>query len=453
MRAVEAMQPESSNRIAMADSRRLMLAICLILLPIISFYAILARRSVNVPFLDDYNGVLEFLEHFSALPNTWAKVGYVVLTQHNEYKTVFANSIIALQYGISGHPNFVLLSWLGNIFVLALFYLMWRYFLVEEENTSRRLLLFAPVAYLLFQLQYAETLNWSSPGLQNIPVLIFAFAAIAALFESNRRSFVLGCILMMFSIAASGNGFALLPVGIVMLFQKRAWRRLVLWTLTAGICAAVYFYHYNFHSSQQDPNRSVLHSTHYLNPIFTLSFMGSALSFRVPVIKNLSILCGALICVLILLMAKRRFDKSNPAFFNFSAFLVLTAIGVSGIRSKLGIEASLAGRYRIYSDILLICCYVFVMESYLWGHRLQRRLFQAALVASILFWAVFDRHGNTYLLNRDRSIMVGVEQYKISNHEQGPVFITSDERVTHSMNIWARPIMETSESTGLYRLP
>jgi hypothetical protein len=453
MRAVETMQPESSARIAIADSRRLMLAICLILLPIISFYAILARRAVNVPFLDDYNGVLEFLEHFSTLPNTWAKVGYVVVTQHNEYKTVLANSIIALQYGVSGHPDFVLLSWLGNIFVLALFYLMWRYFLIEEENTSRRLLLFAPAAYFLFQLQYAETLNWSSPGLQNIPVLIFAFAAIAALSGSSRRSFVLGCVLMMFSIASSGNGFALLPIGIAMLLQKKAWRQLGLWILTASACAAIYFYHYNFHSSQQDPSRSVLHSTHYLNPIFTLSFMGSALSFRAPVIHNLSILCGALIFIVIFLMAKRSFDESNPVFFYFSVFLVLTAVGVSGIRSKLGLEASLAGRYKIYSDLLLICCYVFVTESYLRGHRLQRRFFQAALVASILFWIVFDRHGNTYLVNRDHSIMVGVKQYKLSNHGQGPVFISSDEPITRSMNIWARPIMETSESTRLYRLP
>ncbi len=186
------MQPKPSPRIAIADSRRLTLAICIILLPIISFYAILARRVLNLPFLDDYNGVLEFLEHFSSLPNAWAKAGYVVLAQHNEYKPVFANFMIALQYGISGHPSFILLSWLGNLFVLALFYLMWKYFLVDEENTSRRLLLFAPVAYLLFQLQYAETLNWSSPGLQNIPVLVFAFAAIAVISRNSRSNFLHG---------------------------------------------------------------------------------------------------------------------------------------------------------------------------------------------------------------------------------------------------------------------
>ena len=249
------MRPQPSPRIAIADSRRLALAICIILLPIISFYAILARRILNLPFLDDYSGVLEFLEHLSSLPNVVAKAGYVVVAQHNEYKPVFANFVIALQYGISGRPSFILLSWLGNLFVLVLFYFMWRYFLVREENTSRRLLLFAPVAYLLFQLQYAETLNWSSPGLQNIPVLVFAFAALAALSRNSHSSFLLGCILMVLSIASSGNGFALFPVGLIMLLQRRAWRRVGIWSLVAGLCATVYFYHYNFHSSQQDPNR------------------------------------------------------------------------------------------------------------------------------------------------------------------------------------------------------
>lgn len=453
MRAVEPMQPKPSPRIAIADSRRLTLAICIILLPIISFYAILARRVLNLPFLDDYSGVLEFLEHFSSLPNAWAKACYVVLAQHNEYKPVFANFMIALQYGISGHPSFILLSWLGNLFVLALFYLMWKYFLVDEKNTSRRLLLFAPVAYLLFQLQYAETLNWSSPGLQNIPVLIFAFAALAAISRNSRSNFLLGCILMVLSIASSGNGFALFPVGIAMLLQRKAWGRAGLWSLVAGLCAAVYFYHYNLHSSQQDPNGSVLHSAHYLNPIFTLSFIGSALSVYVPIIRNASVLFGTFIFILILLMARRRFDKSNPVFFNFSVFLVLTAIGVSGIRSKFGIEASLASRYKMYSDLLLVCCYVFVMESYLRNRSLQRRFFQVALVTSILFWAIFDRRGNSYLIDRDKSITAGIEQYQTSNHQQGPAFLSGDERLARSVNSWARPIMETSESTGLYRLP
>jgi hypothetical protein len=453
MRAIEWMQTETPARIAKPDSRQLKLAICITLLPIIVFYAMLARHMINLPYFDDYSGVLDFLEHFSALPNALSKAGYIVFAQHNEYKTVFANFVIALEYGISGHPNFVLLSWLGNLFLLVLFYLLWRHFLVDEENTSRRLLLFTPVAYMLFQLQYVETLNWSSPGLQNIPVLIFAFASIAALSRNNTRSLFLACVLMALSIASSGNGFALLPIGIAVLLQRKSWKGVGLWALVAGSCAALYFYRYNFHSSQQDPTESVLHSTQYLNPVFTLAFMGSAFRFHVPLVQNISIVLGLFISILFLLMVKRRFDKSNAALFYFSVFLILTSIGVSGIRSKLGLDASMAGRYRIYSDLLLICCYVFIMESYLRKRSLQRRFFQAALIASILFWAIFDRHGERYLVTRENEIIAGAKLYEASHHEQGPVLLNGNERLARNMNRWIRPIMENSDSTGLYRFP
>ncbi|HEY2001691.1 MAG TPA: hypothetical protein VGG80_05200 [Acidobacteriaceae bacterium] len=447
------MQNETSAGIARPDSRRFTLATSLILLPIIVFYALLARHMINMPYMDDYNGVLQFLEHLSSLPNVPSKIGYIVFAQHNEYKTVFANFVIAVQYGISGHPNFILLSWLGDLFVLVLFYLMWRHFLANEENTSRRLLLFTPVAYLLFQFQYVETLNWSSPGLQNIPVLIFAFASLAALARASARSFFLACVLMVLAIASSGNGFALLPVGIAMLLQRRAWGRVGLWVLVVCSCAGLYFYHYNFHLSQQDPNGSVLRSAHYLNPIFALAFMGSALSLHVHLIQNISILSGLFISVLILLMVKRRFDKSNPVVFYFSVFLTLTAIGVSGIRSKFGLDASLAGRYRIYSDLLLICCYVFIMESYLRKRSLQDKFFQVALVVSILFWAIFDRSGERYLVARENGIIVGAKAYEVSHHEQGPILSNSNEGLTMTLNHMMRPIMEDSESTGLYRFP
>ncbi len=94
-----------------------------------------------------------------------------------------------------------------------------------------------------------------------------------------------------------------------------------------------------------------------------------------------------------------------------------------------------------------------MMESYLRNRSLQRRFFQVALVTSILFWAIFDRRGNSFLIDRDNSITAGIEQYKTSNHQQGPVFFSGDERLTRSVNSWVRPVMETSESTGLYRFP
>ena len=222
------------------------------LLPILVFYGILARYAVNIPFDDDYPGVLEFLDRYARLPGRMAKVGYILSAQHNEYKTMFANFVIAVQYTFTGHPNFVLLSWLGNLFILPLLYLLWRHFMQAEPDISRRLLFFLPVPFLLFQLQYAETLNWSMPGLQNLPVLVFALACVSCVTARGLVSAVWASFLLALTIASSGNGFLLVPIGAYILFSRREWTSLLLWTTVSATCAAGYFHQYNFHSSQQE---------------------------------------------------------------------------------------------------------------------------------------------------------------------------------------------------------
>ena len=429
-------------------SRRLSaIALAAILLPILVFYGILARYIINLPFNDDYPGVLAFLEHYAQLPGRMAKIGYILSAQHNEYKTMFANFVIAVQYTFTGHPNFVLLSWLGNLFLIPLLWLLWKHFMRAEQDRSRRLLFFLPVPFLLFQLQYAETLNWSMPGLQNIPVLVFALACVASLTAQERWSTAGASLFLVLTIAASGNGFLLIPIGAYILIDRRRWAALVAWVAVSLASAAVYFHHYDFHSSQQEKNGSVLHSISHLNPIYTLSFMGSATgSFRH--LPYISILLGLALVIAIGRMVWRRYDRVNPTVFYYVAFLLLTAIAVSGIRSKLGLAFSTSNRYRIYSDLLLVCCYVFGAES---SMRLtiqsRQRFLQAALAASVLFCVVCDWSGMHFLARRDAEIASGVQRYLSSARQQG---LSPDEG---NVNDPFRDIMHESESTGLYRFP
>jgi hypothetical protein len=73
-------------------------------------------------------------------------------------------------------------------------------------------------------------------------------------------------------------------------------------------------------------------------------------------------------------------------------------------------------------------------------------------VEAFSFWAIVDRRGYSYPIDHDNSTTAGIEQYKISNYQQGSAFF-SDQRLTRSVNSWGRPVMETSEFTGLYRFP
>lgn len=430
-------------------------AICAMLLPMCVFYGVLALHAVNIPYADDYDAVLGFLEHFSRLSGVLTKLIYIISAQHNEYKPMFAHLIFVLQYKIFGHPNFVGLSWLGNIFILPLFYLIWRSFLPGEGSLSHKLMFFVPVSFLLFQLQYSETLDWSMPGLQNITILVFALACIVFLSRDSSWRFFLACIFLVLSVASSGNGFALVPIGIIMFLGKKKGSRIAVWIILSGLCAIVYFRHYNFLSSQQAHSESVLNSIHYLNPVFTLSFMGSALGNTATLIKYSSVVLGIAICIVIVYMVKRRYYRLNPTIFYYMSFLVLTAIAVSGIRSRLGFDQSHAGRYKIYSDLLLICCYVFIVETRTKNTSyLRHHLFQVALVLSVLFCALFDWAGNKHLTTRQSDLVTGVKLYKLSNHQQGPFMGTRDDTTVDPLRIpLVHNMLQDAESTGLYRFP
>ena len=439
---------------AKLGSRRVSaLALTAILLPILVFYGALARFAINIPFLDDYDGVLAFLEHYAQLPGRMAKVGYILSAQHNEYKTMFANFVIAAQYGLSGHPNFLLLSWLGNLFLLPLLWLLWKHFMRAEQDLSRRLLFFLPVPFLLFQLQYAETLDWSMPGLQNIPVVVFALACVASLTAQERWSTAGASLFLVLTIAASGNGFFLIPIGAYVLIDRRRWAALAAWIVVSVTSVTVYFHHYDFHSSQQEKNGSVLHSVSHLNPIYTLSFMGAAIrNFRhVPFV---SILLGLIISGVIVTMARRRYDRQNPTVFYYVVFLLITAIAVSGIRSKLGLTYSTSGRYKIYSDLLLACCYVFWAESSPDGAaQTSRRYLKTALVAAVVFCAASDLSGGRYLAIRDANLIRGIQLYKQPGHPDGPVYDAQQPKLAATVDPRFQAIMRESEATGLYRFP
>jgi hypothetical protein len=358
--------------------------------PILAFYTILAVHLVNIPFSDDYETVLSFMVQYSRL-DAWHRICLIFSFQHNEYKLIFENAIFALQYLLLHRPNFIFLCIIGDLLVLALFAGIW-FLLLPTQEIDRKLRLAIPIAFALFQLRYAETLNWSMGALQNISVLIAALFTIGCLV---RRRYTLACALFAVTICCSGNGFLLFPVGAWLTWRYR--KAFIAWLAILFAMVALYSYHYVHyslpgagpepHSALPAPLRLLL----YLNPVFSLSFMGSVIGLH----WIISALVGtALLCVVIRMIATR-YDRINPTVFYFTIFLVITAICVSTIRSNLGLVWSFIGRYRIYSLLLFICAYLFAMER-------SRQWYRPALVASILLCILGNVYGHFFYVRQSR---------------------------------------------------
>jgi hypothetical protein len=359
-----------------------------ILAPIICFYTILIHHLINLPLEDDYETVLPFMARFSTMD--WPhRLGLIFQFQHNEYKLIFENAVFALQYAVLGHPNFILLCLFGDLLVLVLFCGIW-YCLMPPLELDQKLMTAIPIAFLLFELRYAETLNWSMAALQNIAVLVFAVFCVACL--TRGRDWI-ACLLFALSIASSGNGFILLPIGIWLMARRRSWPQLAAWIAVFAAMTTVYFFHY----ARYKPSNSAVTSTaiiQHFNPIYTLSFMGSLIGLQWIISASV----GAALLFVSFLMVRKRYDRVNPAVFYFAAFLLLTAIAVTTIRSDLGLYQSFTGRYRIYSVLLLICSYIFGMET-------SKRGFWPALVASVLICIMGDVYGHFFYRRRTAEIL------------------------------------------------
>ncbi|MGA2219096.1 MAG: hypothetical protein ABSG51_13465, partial [Terracidiphilus sp.] len=338
--------PHSTGRSA---PLRLALPLFFVALPPLLFYSFLFRTTVDIPFYDDYDALLEFLNRTAVLNTLSAKISYFLAARHNEYKLFFLRGVAWLQWALFGRIDFIVLSVIGDLFVLLLAVLLWKMFLPKRKDLASRLVFFIPVSWLLFQFQYWETLNWSMAVLQNIPVLVFSLGAIYLLVKEARPAFWAAVLSFILAVAASINGLALIPVGLLILALDRRYFRIAVWLLAAAACIAAYAYRNAPRSAPAAPYSEVVSNIFHFNPAYVLAFIGSAASipFRAG-----SFFLGTLLCLFFGYLARRGYIRRNPLVSWCVLFLLITAVGVAGVRSVFGVQQAVASRYTIYSALL-----------------------------------------------------------------------------------------------------
>jgi hypothetical protein len=374
------------------------LSVGLMLAPIVFFYRALLTEAVNIPYQDDYDSVLDFLNSLTQMSGLRPRIIQTLSAQHNEYKLIFENIAFTAQYYIFGHTNFVVLIGFGSLFVLLSFLVVLRMACADDQNFEELLPVLVPCAYLLFQLQYASALDWSMTSLQNMPAIFFVLLSISLLSRDTARTFYAACISLVLAISASGNGFFLVPVGALLLLQNKRYKQLALWSLLTASCLAAYFWRYNLHTSQTHGGESVLQSTHNLNFFYAMSFLGASgagvSSYKPSVFLGITLLClfGHAI--------RKKYYQTNPAIFYSMLFILITSLGVAFLRGDYGVLQSLASHYRIYSNLFLVLAYIYLAHmtsKAQFSKRIKLVAFVAVFLIAIGFNVVSNRTGYKFL--------------------------------------------------------
>jgi len=413
---------------------------------------------MRFPLYDDYHAILGFLLQWKQESGI-RRIAEILTYQHNDYRCMFANAIVGVQYSILGHTDLKTLQIIGDLFVIPLFgvlYLIWRECGRPHDYT---LLAFVPVSWILFQLQYEGTLNFAISGLQCIPVILFALLTCYLATKAGRAAFIGTILSLLLSVASYADGLFLIPIGVIIYLQRREFKRLAAWCCCSMLACLVYFYGYDFtvevvHSNS---NNVILNIFQHLSPAYALAFLGDIAAIRNPLP---AVLYGiVLVGVLIYATWDRLFER-RPALYYSALFFLFTGVAVSGHRSSLGIVTAMNSPYRINSTVLTILLYLYLADRF-YGARIRPLIFKTcACIFGVLlvgFNFASNRGGEKVLLIKRHKVDVAMLRWE--RHEpRPPIIVSSSDDLTADSEKRGtfepiEPTLSQSIREDIYKLP
>jgi hypothetical protein len=417
-----------------------------VLFPAIVSFGILYHQALSVPYQDDYTTILDFAISYHRLPDFKAKVLEIAASQSNEYKLILEHAIVASQLELTHRLHFAFLNALGNCFLVAIGYLLWKIYSGAGDMASR-LLKFLPISLLFYSLTYWENLNWTTTDLQNIPIVFFSLLAIYLLvttpsYRVPSLHVLAACIAAALAGFTSANGFLVAPVGLLFLLPRRAYAVSLAWCASFVVPLVAYLYHYS-------PQPHEVNRYFYLTrPLFFLAFLGGAASLR-----WVCALLGVAVLIVALLAVRARFDRTNPAAAYSGLWVLATACLVAWVRG--GSHFSMAARYSIYSILLLIGCYSFLAQ-YLpdrFSGFNQRRFYLTSLVLAFAIWLVGSISAYQHLQARRRMVLAGIELYRAAPQTNSPMIDPLVELTFPREKKWEQDVLTKAIQEGVYSLP
>ncbi len=427
-----------------------MLAFLLLVFPFAMALMVLIRTSINIPFQDDFQAIANFMDVYAQQSGALHKAAWILTSQHNEYKLILLHAVVAIQYELTGHTNYRVIQWLGDLAVPATIVLLWLLLARQHRPPKQAIWLFIFPSYLFLSLCYWETLNFAMSELATLAVIPIAIACILAYTSPRPRMELLGAALLALAIATLASGF-FLPVALlaVLLYQRR-YRTALGVCLVTGAMAILYRVHYT--ADRVHPPNPAPHSTLLMYPVV---FLGDVS----PNVSHCALLGGILIVVFIALVFAE-WPRRSPVTFTLALFCIVTALGVSAGRYRLGLISATAPRYAMYTLLLICAEYMAMLDMFAPRVLRQRSVIGGTLALATLLvgpW-MFRKQIWTYHLLQNRHNLLATHLILWQRHPD-QIVLTPDEpgyMEDLSWTAWrirAQSILQREISEGRYIPP
>jgi hypothetical protein len=366
--------------------------IALILAPVLADLGLVSRVSVDIPYLDDYDAIVEFLQQFLDEESLGARMQRL-LARHNEHVMLTLRGTVVLTHLLRGSLDFTLLNLVGSGFLLLVLLVLFRAYR-PDEAAARKLLPFAPAALILIQPQFWMVMLSPTTSLSSFAMTAWAGLALLALRHDSWKAFGAGAVCAALATFSLGNGVLVLPAGVLLLLLRDRPQRALIWALISSGLLALWLL-------VSAPPGSLGRSLPALDRVllYSLNFIGSAGAFSQ---RGLSAIVGALILASAVLLTVRGLPRRNPLLFALLLLEVGSIAANALVRSQQGPGAPLIQpRYRFYSSVLLAVTYLGWSEL-IRSPRAARLCLTGCLVSSLAF-SFFS-----FQLYRDELVKVSV---------------------------------------------
>lgn len=312
------------------------------LISMLYIWAVL-RYTSYLPYWDDYEAVLRFLNNF--YDSDISEKVKLFFSQHNEHRIVFNCIVELLQLKLFGEINFLYLVLIGNVGWFLVIYLLWRY--AKSENIS--FIYFSPVLIVLLAFSHYELMTWAMASIQQYYQILFSLISIYFL-VNEKLFYALG--VMILSIFTGGGGIVLIPLFVVYMILHRNWKNLFVTLMISAIILFVYFVVLGYEKPGHHP--SILNTLKNPKMIieYILVFIGSLGGS-----KTAAATIGT--ALIIFFAYKLKYSYKKTPFLVWSILFILGTATVTALaRAGFGIEQALSSRYSEYSLLFLSLIYL-----------------------------------------------------------------------------------------------
>ncbi len=348
-----------------------------LLLPAFILFRTVITYSVNIPMLDDYDAILDFLSHFKTA-TTQERLS-LLFAQHNEHRIVTSRILYLAYYTLAGNVNFETLLLINNLLLIPTFFIG-TYFIKKFIPNHWYIPAFI-FSLCLFDVSNYENSYFVMAGIQNYGVYMWFMLSLYFYSLQGNKHLWLPVLLQVLCIFSSGNGMigALALTGYNILNGNKT--KAIVAASTFILFSSLYFIGY-----EQPPTSHGIAATEDIIPFF-LHEVGARFGYEQ------GILAGALILALLLVTfpatKKLKLHANAAPLCAMLSFALLSLAAAALYRATNKMTDSYASRYFIHSGMITAILFCFIIHK-VW----LKKIFWPAL--SICIALIFYAYSYNY---------------------------------------------------------